>query len=67
MEEMVTRKVELDSAYAQSVLGINDDNLRVLNQQLGADIHARGTTVTLRGPVSRAAVDLGTVGSWTPC
>ena len=52
MEELVTRKVELDSAYAQAVLGINDDNLRVLNQQLGADIHARGTTVTLRGPVA---------------
>ncbi|MDN8577191.1 PhoH family protein [Corynebacterium sanguinis] len=55
MEELVTRKVELDSAYAQAVLGINDDNLRVLNQQLGADIHARGTTVTLRGPVVAVA------------
>ena len=55
MEELVTRKVELDSTYAQAVLGINDDNLRVLNQQLGADIHARGTTVTLRGPVAAVA------------
>lgn len=49
MEELVTRKIDLDSAYAQSVLGINDENLRVLNQQLAADIHARGTTVTVRG------------------
>lgn len=49
MEELVTRKIDLDSAYAQSVLGINDENLRVLNQHLGADLHARGTTVTVRG------------------
>ena len=49
MEELVTRKIDLDSAYAQSVLGINDENLRVINQQLAADIHARGTTVTVRG------------------
>ena len=49
MEELVTRKIDLDSAYAQSVLGINDENLRVLNQRLGADLHARGTTVTVRG------------------
>ena len=45
----VTRKLDLDSAYAQSVLGINDANLRVLNTQLAANIHARGTTLTLRG------------------
>ena len=49
MEELVTRKIELDSAYAQSVLGVHDENLRVLNQHLNADIHARGTTVTVRG------------------
>ena len=49
MEELLTRKVDLDSAYAQAVLGINDDNLRVLNQQLGARLHARGTKVTIRG------------------
>ena len=49
MEELVTRKIDLDSAYAQSVLGINDENLRVLNQRLGADLHARGTAVTVRG------------------
>ena len=40
MEEMVTRKVELDSAYAQSVLGINDENVRVLEDQLGVGFHA---------------------------
>ena len=53
MEELLTRKVELDSAYAQSVLGINDDNVRVLSQHLGVDLHARGTTVTVRGEAHR--------------
>ena len=53
MEEMVTRKVELDSAYAQSVLGINDDNLRVLHQQLGVGVHARGTCLLYTSPSPR--------------
>ena len=55
MEEMVTRKVELDSAYAQSVLGINDDNLRVLHQQLGVGVHARGTALTVKGHADQVA------------
>ena len=55
MEELVTRKVELDSAYAQSVLGFNDDNIRVLNQQLGVDLHARGTTLSVRGEAEHVA------------
>jgi len=55
MEEMVTRKVELDSAYAQSVLGINDDNLRVLEDQLGVGFHARGTELTVKGLAEQAA------------
>ena len=50
MESLVTRNIELDSAYTQDVLGINDTNLRVLNQHLGADVHARGNAVTVRGP-----------------
>ncbi|MCG7278219.1 PhoH family protein [Corynebacterium imitans] len=45
----VTRKLDLDSAYAQAVLGVNDANLRVLNRQLAANLHARGTTLTVRG------------------
>ncbi len=48
--EVITRKVELDSAYAQSVLGINDGNLRVLDNQIDADFHARGHIVTVTGP-----------------
>ncbi|MDO5512400.1 PhoH family protein [Corynebacterium sp.] len=47
---MITRKVELDSAYTQSVLGINDENLRVLDNQIDADFHARGHRVTVTGP-----------------
>ncbi|MCQ4611750.1 PhoH family protein [Corynebacterium sp. CCUG 51687] len=50
MEPLVTRNIELDSVYTQDVLGINDTNLRVLNQHLGADVHARGNAVTVRGP-----------------
>ncbi|AIJ34022.1 phosphate starvation protein PhoH [Corynebacterium imitans] len=45
----MTRKLDLDSAYAQAVLGVNDANLRVLNRQLAANLHARGTTLTVRG------------------
>ena len=45
----VTRKLDLDSAYAQAVLGVNDANLRVLNRQLAANLHARGNTLTVRG------------------
>ncbi|AJE33741.1 phosphate starvation-inducible protein PhoH [Corynebacterium humireducens NBRC 106098 = DSM 45392] len=48
--EVITRKVELDSAYAQSVLGVNDGNLRVLDNQINADFHARGHLVTVTGP-----------------
>ena len=55
MEEMVTRKVELDSAYAQSVLGINDDNLRVLDRYLDVEFHARGTTLSVRGEADQVA------------
>ena len=61
MEEMVTRKVELDSAYAQSVLGINDDNLRVLHQQLGVGVHARGTALTVKGHADQVAQALRVV------
>ncbi|AWB84467.1 PhoH family protein [Corynebacterium liangguodongii] len=55
MEELVSRRVELDAEHAQEVLGVNDANLRVLNRQLEADLHARGTTVTLRGHIAAVA------------
>lgn len=48
----------MDSAYVAAVLGTADANLRVLNNQLDADLFARGTTVTITGPdyeVARAA------------
>jgi len=48
--QVITRKVELDSVYTQSVLGINDENLRVLDNQIDADFHARGHLVTVTGP-----------------
>lgn len=58
MEEIVTRKFELDSAYAQAVLGVHDENLRVLNQHLDVDVHARGTAVTVRGKAHAVAYGL---------
>ena len=61
MEEMVTRKVELDSAYAQSVLGINDDNLRVLDRYLDVEFHARGTTLSVRGAADQVAHALAVI------
>ncbi|KXI17562.1 PhoH-like protein [Corynebacterium sp. CMW7794] len=55
---IITQKIEVDSAYVAAVLGTADANLRVLNNQLDADLFARGTTVTITGPdyeVARAA------------
>ncbi|AGF73083.1 PhoH family protein [Corynebacterium halotolerans] len=48
--EVVTRTVELDAAHANVVLGTNDDNLRVLDNQIDADVFARGHVVRLTGP-----------------
>lgn len=47
---IITQKIEVDSAYVAAVLGTADANLRVLNNQLDADLFARGTTVTITGP-----------------
>ena len=47
---IITKKCELDSAYVSSVLGSADDNLRVLNNRLDADLFARGNVVTVTGP-----------------
>lgn len=53
--DVVSTKVELDSAYANTVLGINDDNLRVLNNLIDADLFARGHVVRITGPGHEAA------------
>ena len=47
---IITKKCELDSAYVSIVLGSADDNLRVLNNRLDADLFARGNVVTITGP-----------------
>lgn len=47
---IITKKCEIDSAHASSVLGSADDNLRVLNDRLDADLFARGNIVTVTGP-----------------
>jgi len=48
--QVITNTVELDTAYAQAVLGINDENLRVLNNLIDADLFARGHLVRVTGP-----------------
>lgn len=48
--EVITRSVELDRDTAQTVMGINDENLRVLDNLLRADVFARGTAVKVTGP-----------------
>ncbi|APT92113.1 phosphate starvation protein PhoH [Corynebacterium phocae] len=55
---VITEKIKVDSAYIATVLGTADENLRVLNNLIDADLFARGTTVTVTGPdfeVARAA------------
>ena len=55
--DVVTTVYTLDREHVQTVLGINDENLRVLDNQIDCDIHVRGTRVELTGPaheVSRA-------------
>lgn len=50
-------KVELDTRYASGVLGINEANLRTLDNLIDADFHVRGNVVSISGPgheVSRA-------------
>mgnify|MGYP001490625736 CR=1 FL=1 len=48
--QVITNTVELDTAYAQAVLGINEENLRVLNNLIDADLFARGHLVRVTGP-----------------
>ncbi|HHT31328.1 MAG TPA: PhoH family protein [Corynebacterium sp.] len=47
--------VELDPAHAPTVFGHADRNLRLLENLLGADVHARGATVTVTGRPSQVA------------
>ena len=45
----------LDERYSQTILGINDENLKVLENQLDCQIHVRGTDVTLIGVAHEVA------------
>ena len=53
--DIMTQTYELEPAVAQTVLGTHDDNLKVLENQLAADIFVRGTAVTLTGPTHEIA------------
>ncbi|AFM07834.2 PhoH family protein [Corynebacterium pseudotuberculosis] len=47
---IITKTVELDEQHLQTVLGVTDENLKVLENQLDCSIFVRGTQVTLTGP-----------------
>lgn len=47
--QQISRVVSLDDAHLHTILGINDENLKVLENQLDCQIHVRGTNVTLTG------------------
>ncbi|GAB3945339.1 PhoH family protein [Corynebacterium tapiri] len=47
---VVATAVELDPAHAHAVLGVADENLKVLNNLIDADLFARGNTVKITGP-----------------
>lgn len=47
--------IELDSEFAPIVLGEADRNLRLLGELLGADLHVRGATVTVKGRPNEVA------------
>lgn len=49
-KDIITQSYVLDETYAQTVLGVADDNLRVLENLIPVDIFVRGTEVTLTGP-----------------
>lgn len=49
--DVVTTIYNLEREYAQTVLGIHDENLRVLDNQIDCDIHVRGTRIELTGPI----------------
>lgn len=50
-----TAVIELDSDVAPIVVGEADANLRLLEELLGADIHVRGATVTVKGRPTEVA------------
>ncbi|NMB23334.1 MAG: PhoH family protein [Corynebacterium sp.] len=55
--DVVSTVYNLQRDLAPTVLGVTDDNLRVLDNQVDADFHARGSRIELTGPaheVSRA-------------
>lgn len=53
--EVITRNVEVDSVYAHALLGVNDENLRVLDNLIDADFFARGHVIRVTGPAHEVA------------
>lgn len=47
--ETVSARYSIHSDHAQDVCGIHDENIKVLNNQVGCDVFVRGGEVTLTG------------------
>lgn len=45
----ITRTVGVDAQHVQTIMGIHDENLKVLENQLDVDIFARGDEITVIG------------------
>ncbi|MHA2789496.1 PhoH family protein [Corynebacterium sp. S7] len=53
--EVISHAVDVDSAYAHTIFGVSDENLKVLSNLLGIDVFARGTRVSLTGPAHKVS------------
>ncbi|MDU0479265.1 PhoH family protein [Staphylococcus chromogenes] len=47
---IISQDYVLDERFAQTVLGVNDENLKVLENQIPVDVFVRGTQAKISGP-----------------
>ena len=52
-EELVTHKIKLEDTDLQQIFGIGDVHLRIISEEFGVKIVARGDEVTIEGPQSQ--------------
>ncbi|WP_018296055.1 PhoH family protein [Corynebacterium lubricantis] len=60
--EVISHTVDVDSAYAHTIFGVSDENLKVLSNLLGIDVFARGTRVSLTGPAHKVSQGTKVIG-----
>ena len=49
MEDTISKKFRLDDTDLQQIFGIGDVHLRIIEEQLGARLYARGEEITVEG------------------